>query len=268
MVKEIIAGGGTASLSRAEFLEGLTVAQVEALFCAARDEEYEKIVYDACLLKESLAVISEQSASQPAHKKRFNRLRNRFSDTRAIDFFHAPARVRVEGILAECEVLLGLSSQAPQPAACFMDEYIGKTWVTRSGIHEDRMACAWLIKRFIDEGASFRFLDNTDSLAAPEECTFDMFAGDFTHRGDRCSFEVLLDCFGIDDTSLNNLAEIIHDIDLKDGKYDRTEAQGVLALFRGITVKEKDDHLRLERGNLILDALYASFSGVSSEFSK
>jgi hypothetical protein len=93
----------------------------------------------------------------------------------------------------------------------------------------------------------------------PGELRFDMFDAEFTHQGDRCSFEVLLGRTGLDDPALTAIAEIVHDIDLKDGKFAREEAGGIKMLIAGICADTRDDDERLARGMTIFDDLYAIF---------
>jgi hypothetical protein len=136
-----------------------------------------------------------------------------------------------------------------------------RVWVTRKGVQIDRIASAWLIRRFIDEGARFKFVPGTGYAPAAGELRFDMFEGEFTHRGDRCTFEVLLTETGLDDPALSAIGEIIHDIDLKDGKYGREEVGGIRTLIAGIALAHNDDNQRLERGGAVFDDLYRSFAG-------
>jgi hypothetical protein len=136
----------------------------------------------------------------------------------------------------------------------------GRIWVTREGVQVDRIASAWLIRRFIDAEARFRFVPGTGYKPQPGELRFDMFEGEFTHRGDRCTFEVLLGHAGLDDAALKAIGEIIHDIDLKDDKYGRAETAGVKSLISGIATPGADDEQRLARGAVLLDGLYDSFA--------
>jgi hypothetical protein len=135
----------------------------------------------------------------------------------------------------------------------------GRTWVTRQGVHVDRIACSWLIRRFIDSDAVIHFVAGKGYLPKAGELRFDMFEGEFTHEGDRCSFEVLLARSGISDPGLQAIAEIVHDIDLKDGKFKREEATGIARLIAGITMANKDDEQRITQGSPIFDNLYQSF---------
>ncbi len=136
-------------------------------------------------------------------------------------------------------------------------QHRGRTWVTRSGIKVDRMASAWLIRRFIDPEARFKFVPARGYLPDPRELRFDMFEAEFTHEGDQCTFEVLVQRFGLDDPALKVIAEIVHDIDLKDAKYGRAEAPGVGQVVSGIATAHADDEERLRRGTELFDDLYA-----------
>jgi hypothetical protein len=131
----------------------------------------------------------------------------------------------------------------------------GQTWVTRNGIHVDRMASGWLIQRFIDKDAKFKFVPAKGHRHEPGELRFDMFEAEFTHEGDNCTFEVLLSRFSIDDPGLRPIAEIVHDIDLKDNKFGREDALGFERLVTGIAIAHKDDDVRLARASAVLDDL-------------
>jgi len=149
------------------------------------------------------------------------------------------------------------SAKAAAPRS--LAELKGRTWVTRQGVHIDRMACAWLIRRFIDPDATFRFVSGQSYKPARDELRFDMFEAEFTHDGDRCSFEVLLDRAGIDDPALRQIGEIIHDIDIKDGKFDRPEAAGIAQLAAGIAMAHDDDEARLQRSAVVFEDLLTYF---------
>jgi hypothetical protein len=133
--------------------------------------------------------------------------------------------------------------------------------VTRTGVQVDRIACAWLIRRFIDPEARFKFVRGQDYAPQAGELRFDMFEAEFTHEGEDCSFEVLLRRFGLRQPALRQIAEIIHDIDLKDSRFSRPEALGLDRLFAGIAMRHKDDESRLRDGGAAVEALYACFEG-------
>jgi hypothetical protein len=138
-------------------------------------------------------------------------------------------------------------------------QLVGKIWVTRSGVHVDRIACAWLIRRFIDPDARLKFVSVKDYIPEPGELRFDMFKGEFTHVGDKCSIEVLLERTGLHDSALYAIAEIVHDIDLKDGKFGREQVPGIAHVIAGICSSQKDDLARIERGSALFDDTYEYF---------
>jgi len=132
----------------------------------------------------------------------------------------------------------------------------GRTWVTRRGVFVDRIASAWLIKRFIDQAARFKFVAPEGYSPRRSELRFDMFEAEFTHEGDLCTFEVLLARLGLEEPALRPIAEIVHDVDLKEGKFGRPEAVGIDHLIAGIAMAYRDDGERLARGAAVFDALY------------
>jgi hypothetical protein len=135
----------------------------------------------------------------------------------------------------------------------------GRTWVTRTGVQVDRMASAWLIRRFIDPDARFKFVPARGYRIEPGELRFDMYDGEYTHEGERCTFQTLLTRFGIADGALRAIGEIVRDIDCKDEKHGRAETAGVASLIRGIVAAHATDEARLARGAAVFDDLYASF---------
>jgi len=121
------------------------------------------------------------------------------------------------------------------------------------------MASAWLIRRFIDPDARFKFVPPKGYNPLPDELRFDMFEAEFTHEGDRCTIEVLIDRIGLADPALAPIAEIVHDIDLKDSKFGRQETIGIERLIAGIAMAHKEDETRLTRASLVFDDLYEYF---------
>lgn len=256
VAREIAEGGGEASVCEASFVEGVSDGHLEALFNTARDADYAQLSEDARALLDALPGAGQLEEEQRAELGvRLPRLMRRMAEVGAIDFFGAPGRGAAEGLLASLESRLATPSPAPAPALPAR-EYRGRVWVTRKGIHVDRMASAWLIRRFIDPDARFKFVPPKEYRHRAGELRFDMFDGEFTHQGDRCSFEVLLLRLGLNDPALLALGEIVHDIDLKDGKFGRPEAVGLERLVAGIAMSHPDDELRLERASAALDDLY------------
>lgn len=139
-------------------------------------------------------------------------------------------------------------------------ELHGRTWVTRAGVFIDRIASAWLIRRFIDRAAIFKFVSPKGYRRQESELRFDMYEGEYTHEGDRCTFEVLLERFSLDDAALHAIGEIVHDIDLKDAKFNRAETAGVQTVITGVASAHADDSDRIAQGSAIFDALYSQLS--------
>ena len=187
------------------------------------------------------------------------RLRKRLAEVALVDFFSASGRDTVEGLLAAIESALRPPPPEAEPGATTPAEVRGRTWVTRSGVHVDRMASAWLIRQFIDPEARFRFVRGEDQATVPGELRFDMFEADFTHEGERCTFEVLLRRFALRDRALARIGEIVHDVDLKDGKFNHAETVGLDHLIAGIAMRHQDDEARLRDGGVAFEALYEYF---------
>ena len=135
----------------------------------------------------------------------------------------------------------------------------GQTWVTREDVHVDRIASAWLIRRFIDPAANFKFVPARGYKRRSPELRFDMFEAEYTHVGANCTFQTLARKFPVNDRAVTAIGEIVHDIDCKDESFGRPETAGIASLIRGIVDAYQDDSARIERGSGLLDDLYASF---------
>jgi len=253
--REIVSGGGEATVCDALFVEGHTDADVVALFTKARDADYAALAAEA----RALARAAQRRRGADEARPSLLRLRKRLAEVIAIDFFGAPGREAVEGLLAVIEARVRNPPPATPGKALSAAGYRGRVWVTRRGVQVDRIASAWLIRRFIDAKARFKFVAGGGYRPRPKEARFDMFQAEFTHDGDLCTFEVLLRRFGIDDPALRAVAEIVHDIDLKDAKFGRPEAAGLARLLTGIALMNAGDPARLAHGGAAFDALYESF---------
>jgi hypothetical protein len=261
LLHEITDGGGDASLCEALFVEGITDDEVEALFRAARDADYEKILEDVRLVDEALKEASEEPERKGSVGADLVRIKHRIAEVEAIDFFGSPGRETVLREIAGIEArILGKGHAASMKQGRQRHEDLhGRTWVTRKGLYIDRLASAWLIRRFIDKKARFKFVPGKAYRTKPGELRFDMFEAEFTHEGDRCTFETFVRRLGFDDPALEAIAEIVHDIDLKDAKYGRPEAAGIECLIAGIASSNKDDEARLARSTAVFDDLYEFF---------
>jgi hypothetical protein len=256
---EIVNGGGDASVCEAHFLEGLTDVAVEASFTAARDAEYAALEQEARRLQQGAGRRKRRDGDKGRTAAAVARLRRRLGEIAAIDFFGAPARESVEGLLAAVEADLRPASERADRPEASVDELRGRTWVTRAGVGIDRIASAWLVRRFIDPEARFKFVDGHEYAPETGELRFDMFEAEFTHEGERCTFEVLLERCRLRDAGLRQIGEIVHDIDLKDARFARPEAIGVDRLIAGIAMRHKTDEARVEEGGGVFESLYEYF---------
>ncbi len=262
LLKEVVEGGGDGLICEASLTDRLAGDEhVRALFNAARDTEYEMLAKAAQVLAESLRGGADDPARFEA-KTRLKRLQAEAARIVGIDFFGANGREPVEGLLGALEAELSERSDMTNPVAAIGKQHWPaqqRVWVTRQGVHVDRIASAWLIRRFIDPAARFKFVAANGYVAQAGDLRFDMFEAEFTHKGDACTFEVLLAHSGITDPALLTIGQIVHDIDLKDRKFSRDEVSGVLRVIEGISAATSDDMQRIERGTALFDDLYASF---------
>src|SRR5690348_16037852 len=261
LLAEIERGGGEGVICESSVVAGMSDGQVRGLFDAARDADYTEITKE---LRRLVAVAKGGNAGRRKNaaeaKAEVVKLRRRFGEIGAIGFFGATGRLTVEALLVELEALLAEPGPAQQAEAGSAQketaDLADKTWVTRRGVHIDRIACAWLIRRFIDDNARFKFVAGKEYAPEPGELRFDMFRGEFTHEGDRCTFEVMLERTGLGDPALRAIGEIVHDIDLKDGKFGREQTAGIADVIAGICLTQDDDLARIERGSAIFDGTY------------
>ena len=239
--REITAEGGEAMLLDSDFLEGVPNGVLEQMGREERDREYRELLDTV----NSLATASDADIA---------RLQRQLTDIVRRDHFGAAGRDAAEFAVR------ALGQRESQAASETAVAHKGATWVTRAGVKVDRMASAWLIRRWIDQDATFRFVTGDHPVTESQEIRFDMFDGGFTHIGDRCTLEVLINHFGLTDPALNVIAEVVHDIDVKDEKFARPETDGVAALIDGIVTTVPDDADRLEAGAQLFEHLYAAFS--------
>ncbi|HLQ22765.1 MAG TPA: chromate resistance protein ChrB domain-containing protein [Gemmatimonadales bacterium] len=262
--REIVAGGGEASVCRASFVDGLSDAQIETLFRAARDAEYADVARQAeDLLRTAPAGQRLEGPARADVENGLARLRRRTGEISTADFFGAPAGGMAESALQRVEARLrppAAKSRKRDEGARFRP---GRVWVTRRGVYVDRIASAWLIRRFVDPKARFRLVAS-DYRPAPGEVRFDMFEAEYTHEGDRCTFETLVARFAPADAALQAIGEMVHDIDCKDARFGRPETPGLERLIAGMARAQQADDDRLAAGAAAFDALYESFAGGSA----
>jgi len=261
LARELASLGGQASLCEGRFLDTETDDDIAKRFVEARDAEYADVAKAAKALRARLARKRLPAERVAALAAEHARLARRLAEIVAIDYLDAPGRVPAESLVTAIE--RALPREDRPPAAARLDVVPRPrraTWVTRTGVHVDRIASAWLIRRFIDPEARFEFVAPKGYVPRRGELRFDMFDAEYTHVGDRCTFEVLLERMGLDDPALAVIGEIIHDLDLKDDKFGRDEAAGVRSAIDGICTVARDDTARIAAATPMLDGLHSHFT--------
>jgi len=270
LCKHIKDSGSDASLFITESLDKKQDEEIVKTFNDACDKEY-LVLSNVCdnMLKTVEQIEGTEGITDSlTHdiKKRLNETIKSAEDLARIDFFNAPQKERVSQKIQLLQQKLDGWSKATKREVRGIDktyqakDYVGKKWVTRKDVYIDRMASAWLIRRFIDTKARFIFLPKSTDKTPKGAIPFDMYGAEFTHHGDDCTFETLIKAFGLKDAALAPIAEIVHDIDLKDDKYGRKEAEGLSQIVTGLGQKLKNDNKLLEKGAEIFDALYQYYS--------
>ena len=248
LAQEIRRDGGDAIVAETRFVSGITDGELVAQFSARAGAAYQDLLGEA---RDGLGLEAD------ARTQLISRLERRLQQVQAQDPFGSSERVVAESALAE----LKKQSELEEGVRRLDDRPGASVWVTRQGVFVDRVASAWLIRRFIDRAARFKFVPATGYEPTAGELRFDMFQGEYGHEGDRCTFETLLHRFDLTaDSALQQIAEIVHDLDLRDEKFARPEAAGLLALLQGLTARYASDAERVEHGRRIFDQLYSFFS--------
>jgi hypothetical protein len=251
---EIRADGGDAILCQTQFVDGVTDEEIIARFDESASDRYAAIADEARALLEHTDFDDLDSAARVDLQRAHARLARQLDDVARGDFFSAAAgeQARREVDALDSATIAKRHVNAPSVKR-------GSVWVTRAGVFVDRMASAWLIRRFIDPDARFKFVRTARYTALAGETRFDMPRAEFTHEGDECTFEVLCRRFALTHAGLADIGEIVHDIDLKDDKFGRVEADGIAAVLRGITETIADDSQRIAAAASVFDGLFAQF---------
>jgi len=247
--QEIVDAGGEATLFTADAVGSMEDQEIVRAFQEARDRDYAEILEELRVLERACIEGAGHSVSADLIK-----LGHRLDAVVAIDFFGAPKRAEALAAYRRCEEL----ARTPEPAVKAVkvsdpSAYRGRRWVTRKRPQIDRLASAWLIRRYIDPEAQFAFVDE-GTEPREGDVPFDMFGVDFGHHGDNCTFETLQRAFGLDDPALEVIARIVHDADLKDGKFGRQDAEGIGKSIHALSLQLPDDRL-LEIGLHLFDGL-------------
>jgi len=250
--REIVGEGGNATICSATLIDGLTDGDVTDLFNRDRNAEFAEFVAACQALAGRWNGAAEGERGALVAER--GRLFGKMEEILGRDFFAASGR---EEAMQAMEGLAVLDILGDLPASGGDTErFTNRTWATRPGVKVDRIASAWLIRRLVDPGAAFVFV--ADAAAAPPgSVRIDMFGGEFTHDGNRCTYEVLLDHFGITDAALRIIGQMVHDIDLHDDAFARPETAGFAAMIDGILSTVAADEDRLREGAVLLDRFAA-----------
>jgi hypothetical protein len=258
---EITGAGGEATVFAADNVDAWSDEALVQEFKRTRETSYKELGRE---IERAIAALrsTAKSRRKPNAQRVVDTFRQRRDAITQIDFFSAPGRDRATTLLRDLEARItddGVDAATGKTSRKSARHYVGRTWATRPRPGVDRMASAWLITRFIDPKARFVFAASPDRVprgALP----FDMFGVEFTHHGDRCTFETLCAMFGIEDPSAGRIATIVHDLDLKDDRYGAPEAATLGALIDGLQQSTADDATLLTQGMSLFESLYRSFS--------
>ena len=260
---EVKAAGGDASVFAADNVDAWSDDGLIEEFRRSRQEAYAVLARDIeKVLTRATGNRRPSGTRAPAVRRLLEVFQERLTGIESIDFFGSAGRDRVATLLTRLEEhtsgrgapATGAKSTRPTDA----ETYQGRLWITRPRPGVDRMASAWLIRRYIDAAARFGFAADRD--AAPEDgIPFDMFGVQFSHQGEGCTFETLCDVFKIQEPAVTRIAAIVHDLDLKDNRFGAPDAATVGHVIDGLQFAHADDDTLLSHGMALFDSLYRSF---------
>jgi len=260
LAQEVQREGGDATLLRVQQIENLGPADVLRLFHEPRDHDYRQL---AARYRRLLHALERKSAASSGRvRDELARLARDHQRLRDIDFFGAPGGAEVrrleEAITMRTRRPESARRAEPAPPTLDLTNLKGRRWVTRPRPHVDRIASAWLIKRFIDPKAEFVFAPPSEFPA--EAIPFDAPGVELSHQGEDCTFETLVKRVRLRDRRLTRLAEVVHEADLRDGKYAHEEARGIDVAIRALLAASPDDQQVLAQGMALFEGLYATTS--------
>jgi hypothetical protein len=256
LAEEVQQAKGEAVVMHVEQFEGLAGADLIERFRQARAQDYAALDAQAAALEERLSA-KLKPEERPRLRGRLARLRRQHADIARVDFFDAQEGSLVWLRLAcIAKVLAAGEASAAGIGPAAIEAYRDKRWVTRPRPHVDRLACIWLIRRFINPQAVVRYSLKPE----PDEVAFDMREGEFGHRGNLCTFETMVSAFSLDDPILRTIGEIVHEIDLRDGRYVHSEIAGVDAILKGWLLARLSEPELEAHGVALFEGLYAALS--------
>lgn len=259
LTQEIQQSNGQALVMHVQQFDGLTDSHLIELFREARREDYAELEAQVKELEQSFtgAISPEQFTEL---RDTLSKLQRQYAEVIQIDYFDCPEGVLVASHLAKVAQALAPGGDiGPQVELVAVAAYKDKRWVTRPQPHVDRLACAWLIRRFINPEAVIRYSLQPE----PGEISFDMNEADFGHSGQLCTFETMLRAFSLAAPGLSLLAEVVHEIDLRDERYFHPEVTGIDAILKGWLLLDLPDAELESRGLALFDSLFAMLSARS-----
>jgi hypothetical protein len=256
LAEEVQQAKGEALVMRVEQFEGLADADLIERFRRARAEDYAALDAKAVALQEHVHA-EHKPEGRSRLRERLARLRRQHADIARIDFFDAPEGGLVASHLARiAQALAAGEASAASVAPAAPETYRNSRWVTRPRPHVDRLACIWLIRRFINSAAVIRYANTPEA----DEVAFDMRDGTFSHRGNLCTFETMVNAFGLEEPGLRLMGEIVHEIDLRDGRYVHPETAVIDAVLKGWLLMGFSDQELEAHGVALFEGLYAAFA--------
>ena len=264
LIGEVNALGGEAIALQCAQVEGMADQQIEQLFQMQVDPEFEQIQTETRALR-TMAESSVEGENFKELAAALRKLRKRCDAVRERDFFPSGAAAKTLSELDNLSERLLRPGQTDAAAARLDSaQYQGRIWVTRARPYIDRLGSAWLIQRFIDPQAQFRFLLAGESVNFGEgEIPFDMAVGEFTHRGKLITFEVLLSDFALHNPALVKISQLVKHIDIQEGALP-DDAALLKTMLDGFIALTRDDQQLLVQARQLFDALYAGYSKMIS----
>lgn len=259
LAQEVQQIGGDAVVMRVDRFEGLPDARLVEFFQDACREKYAEIDSEATDLEKSLRR-GKKSLARAESLEKLEKLRKRQAEIAEVDFFNCPDAVKVTDQLRRIQDQLRQGNPVAAPvAAKKLEDYRDAKWVTRPRPHVDRLACGWLIRKFINPTAEIRYAPRSEA----GEVGFDMREAEFGHQGNFCTFETMMTAFGLKEPGLQGIAEIVHEIDLRDGRYARPETAGLELILKGWLQAGLPDKEIEQRGIALFEGLFTALSRIS-----
>jgi hypothetical protein len=251
LAQQVRDSGGEATIIHVTEIEGLTGEDIVRQFNEARASDYGTLLAALNgLMAQNKKRLGETFAAD------LEKLTRQFEVIRKVDFFDCSRAQDAQMLLKRAAGLQSAKAKAAPLLAA--RKFAGKTWLTRPRPEIDRVGSAWLIRKFIDPKA--RFIFGTDPARHRDAIPYDMFEVEFSHHGDDCTFETLVKRFGIADKAVLRIAEMVHDTDLEDGRFQTFDCVGIDRVLKGWARSGLSDEELLKRGGECFDGLYQTLS--------